>query len=95
MIPRIVEDNVREFLSIKYGLMETIIEDSDYDVDGYLLHYKKPEIALEVKWRNSIKHISEIETKLLAINAKRHLFFVQDRTNLSSDRITIMDVNDL
>ncbi len=95
MIPRIVEDNVREFLSIKYGLMETIIEDSDYDVDGYLLHYKNPEIALEVKWRNSIKDISEIESKLMAIDAKRHLLFVQDRTNLSSDRITIMDVNDL
>ena len=95
MIPRIVEDNVREFLSIKYGLMETIIEDSDYDVDGYLLHYKNPEIALEVKWRNSIKDISEIESKLMAIDAKRHLLFVQDRTNLSSDRITITDVNDL
>lgn len=82
MIPRIVEDNVQEFLSIKYGLMETIIEDSDYDVDGYLLHYKNPEIALEVKWRNSINDINEIESKLMAIDAKRHLLFVQDRTNL-------------
>jgi hypothetical protein len=75
--------------------METIIEDRDYDVDSYLLHYKKPEIALEVKWRNSIKDISEIQSKLMAIDAKRHLHFVQDRTNLSSNRITIMDVSDL
>jgi hypothetical protein len=95
LFPKIVEDNVREFLSIKYGLIETIMEDADYDVDGYLLHFKKPEIALEVKWRKNIKDIKQIESKLLSVDAEKHILFVQDKTNLFSDKMMIIDVNDL
>ncbi len=50
LMPRIVEDNVREFFAEKYGIRESIIEAKDFDVDGCLLKFKKPEIALEIKW---------------------------------------------
>ena len=95
LLPRIVEDNVREIISLHENLVETIIEDSDYDVDGYLLHFKKPRIALEVKWGNKIKDISKIENKLLTIIAEKRVLFVTDRTNLSSEKISLMDVSDL
>ncbi|MHB1812505.1 MAG: AAA family ATPase [Thermoplasmataceae archaeon] len=95
LLPRIVEDNVREIISLHENLVETIIEDSDYDVDGYLLHFKKPRIALEVKWGNKIKNISKIENKLLTIIAEKRVLFVTDRTNLRSEKISLMDVSDL
>ena len=95
LLPRIVEDNVREIISLHENLVETIIEDSDYDVAGYLLHFERPQIALEVKWGNKIKDISKIENKLLTIIAEKRVLFVTDRTNLSSEKISLMDVSDL
>ena len=49
-MPRIVEDNIREYFTEKYGLSESVAEGKDYDIDGCLLKFKKPEILLEVKW---------------------------------------------
>ncbi|MHB8359294.1 MAG: AAA family ATPase [Thermoplasmataceae archaeon] len=95
LLPRIVEDNVREIISLHENLVETIIEDSDYDVDGYLLHFERAQIALEVKWGNKIKNISKIENKLLTIIAEKRVLFVTDRTNLRSEKISLMDVSDL
>ncbi len=95
LLPRIVEDNVREIISLQENLVETIIEDSDYDVDGYLLHFKKPQIALEVKWRNKVKDIGKIETNLLSLIAEKRVLFVTDRSNLRSEKISLMDVSDL
>ena len=95
LLPRIVEDNVREIISLHENLVETIIEDSDYDVDGYLLHFERPQIALEVKWGDKENDISKIENKLLTIIAEKRVLFVTDRTNLSSEKISLMDVSDL
>ena len=95
LLPRIVEDNVREIISLHENLVETIIEDSDYDVAGYLLHFERPQIALEVKWGDKENDISKIENKLLTIIAEKRVLFVTDRTNLSSEKISLMDVSDL
>ena len=73
------------------SLVETIIGDSDYDVDGYLLHFEKPRIALEVKWGNKEKDIDKIENKLLTIIAEKRVLFVTDKTNLRSEKISLMD----
>ncbi|MHB1471307.1 MAG: AAA family ATPase [Thermoplasmataceae archaeon] len=95
LLPRIVEDNVREIISLHENLVETIIGDSDYDVDGYLLHFERPQIALEVKWGDKENDISKIENKLLTIIAEKRVLFVTDRTNLRSEKISLMDVSDL
>jgi AAA+ ATPase superfamily predicted ATPase len=68
IMPRIVEDNVREFLSEKFGLEETVVQAKDFDVDGCLLKFKKPEVALEVKWRQKI-NTDGISKNLKKINA--------------------------
>lgn len=97
LIPKIVEDNIREHIAYKFGLTEAIMEAKDYDIDGVLLRFKKPEIVLEVKWRNRIdtEDISKAESNLGKINAKRRLMFVPDKSKVHSDLIEIIDVNDL
>ena len=95
LLPRIVEDNVREVISLQENLVETIIEDSDYDVDGYLFRFKKPQIALEVKWRNKVRDIGKFETNLLSIIAEKRVLFVTDKSDLRSEKISLMDVSDL
>ncbi len=97
IMPMIVEDNVREFLAEKYGFEETLFEAKDYDVDGCLLRFKVPEIALEVKWREKID-IDAVKENLGRIKSKRKILFVQDKTLIEGYKvgdIEVMDVSDL
>ncbi|MEK6952237.1 MAG: AAA family ATPase [Nanoarchaeota archaeon] len=95
IVPRIVEDNVREHLALKYGLSESIIETKDYDIDACLLKFKKPEIAIEIKWKNLNKEdIKKAEENLNKINAKRRILFVQNKDNIKSD-LEVFDIRDL
>ena len=98
LMPRIVEDNIREFLAEKYGLTESVAEGKDYDIDGCLLKFKKPEILLEVKW-GRIKNEDLIKTNeiLLKYESKRKILFVQDKEFLKNSKFDfeILDVNDL
>lgn len=95
LMPRIVEDNVREVLAEKYGLRESIFEAKDFDIDGILLKFKKPEIALEVKWGGlGKKEIDKAEEVLGKIDATRKLLFVKDKKIIKSNLETI-DVDDL
>lgn len=94
LVPRAVEDSVREFLAEKYGLRETVVEIRDFEVDGCLLKFKKPEIALEVKWKKLAKSdILGSEENLGKINAPRKVLFVQDKNNVDSS-LQVIDVED-
>ena len=95
VMPRIVEDNVRELISSTEGLVETIIEDSDFEVDGYLIKHDKPHIALEVKWRNRVRELHTIESNLRRIPAESHILFVPDKEVLQSKLIRVVDPDDL
>lgn len=96
LMPKIVEDTVREFLSDKNGLSETLVEMEGFEIDGCLLRFKKPEIALEVKWGAVTKgDIKKTEANLQKINAKKRVLFVQDKGAVSSKILKIMDVSDL
>lgn len=96
LMPRIVEDNIREFLSYKFGLIETVIEAADYDVDGCLLKFSKPEVVLEVKWKTKVRSedILQAEKNLSTISAKKRILFVPDKKGLSSKVVEIQDVSD-
>ena len=97
VFPKIVEDNIREYLAWKYGLEEQVLEAADYDVDGVLVKFKKPDMLLEVKWRKKISgaDIKDIETSMGKIKARRRLLFVQDKKGLSSKELDIIDASDL
>lgn len=95
LMPRLVEDNVREFLAEKYGLKETVIESKDFDIDGCLLKFKKPEIVLEVKWKSLIKEdIKKSEETLKKIEAQKKFLFVFDKKNVHST-LKVIDVEDI
>jgi len=96
LMPRMVEDNIRESLADKHGLIETILEAKDYDIDACLVKFNKPEIVLEVKWKK-IKNsdIKKAEENLLKIKAKKREVFVQDKKGLYSKVLNFIDVDDL
>ena len=95
IMPRIVEDNVREFLSERFGLEETVVQAKDFDVDGCLLKFKKPEVALEVKWRQKV-NTDEISKNLKKINAKKYLLFVPDKRKIGVENkdLEVVDILD-
>ncbi len=97
LMPRLVEDNVREHLAYKFGLMEAIAESKDHEIDGLLMKFKRPEIAIEVKWGQKISsaEITRAEQVLGATNAKRKMLFVPDKTSVSSRALEIIDPEDL
>ncbi len=96
LMPKIAEDNIREFLAAKFGLKETIVEAADYDVDGCLLKFKEPQILLEVKWKKKIdaEDILKAEKNTGVIPAKKRLLFVPDKKGLCSDVVKIVDISD-
>jgi len=96
LMPKFVESAIREFFSYKHGLTEAIIEDKDYDIDGCLLKFKKPEILLEVKWRKiKESELHKIEENLNKFDSKRKILFVPDKGKLKSTSLEILDVGDL
>ena len=95
LMPRIAEDEVRMFLAETLGLQESVMEGRDFEVDGVLLKFKKPEIALEVKWgKLSREDIRKTEEKLGSISARRKVLFVPDKKDVKGG-LEILDVNDL
>ena len=97
IMPRLVEDNIREYLAEKHNLKETVIEAADYEVDACLLRFQKPEIAVEVKWKQQItpKDLQEAEDKLQKTEAKTRILFVQDKKNIPPTKLQINDPIDL
>jgi AAA+ ATPase superfamily predicted ATPase len=86
IMPKVVEDNIREFLAKKFGLSEAVIETKDYDIDVCLLKFNKPGVIAEVKWKEKIneKEIRKIEENLSKINARKKYLIVQDKTKIKT-----------
>lgn len=99
IMPKIVEENIREFLTEKYGLIETVVEGKDHDVDALLLKFKKPELAVEIKWKDKIDlhDLIKTEKNLETISAKRKLLFVPDKKKIKLKQrfnFEIVDISD-
>lgn len=96
IMPKIIEDNIREFFADKFGLKETVVEAKDYDVDACLLKFKKPEMVVEVKWKENVskEDIIKAEKSLGKIDAKKKILFVPDKKMLHSSILDIVDISD-
>ena len=95
LMPRLIEDNVREIIAEKFGLRESVVESKDYDIDACLLKFKKPEIVMEIKWGKINKNdLIKIEDNLNKIKAPKKFLFVQDKNEIHAD-LGLLDVNDL
>ncbi len=95
ILPHLVENAVRSALAEKYGLKETIIQEKDLEIDGCLLRFQKPEILLEIKWKDlKPQEIKAIEKKLEAENAKQKILFVPDKKRIQTT-LQVLDVEDI
>lgn len=97
IMPRLVEDNIREAFAGKFGLREAIAEAKEYDVDICLLKFKRPVLALEVKWKEKIsgEDITKAERSLSKIRTGKKSLFVPNKKLVRSDALNIVDVSDL
>ena len=97
LVPKVVEDSVRELLAERFGLEESVAEARDFDVDGCLLRFKKPEVALEVKWRDElgVEEVEKIVEKLSRLGTKRKMLFVPDKRRVRAEGAEVVDILDL
>jgi len=96
VMPRLVEDNLREFLAQSMGMTEVILEEKDYDVDILLLKFKKPELAIEVKWGNVTKSdVARAGKSLALIGATKTALFVPDKKMVVTEGLDVWDISDV
>jgi hypothetical protein len=97
VMPRIVEDNIRNAIANKFGLTPHLFEAKDFEVDGIFTKFKKPSIALEVKWKKKIdnKDIEKARLNLDRIEINRKILFVPDKAGIKIKDIELMDVKDI
>ncbi|MEA3558615.1 MAG: hypothetical protein U9R75_05110 [Candidatus Thermoplasmatota archaeon] len=97
IFPHIVEDSIQEMFAKKYGLSLFVHHDPDNEVEGIFTRFKKPILALEVKWKNriSMEDIKRAEKSLGRIPAPRKVLFVPDKKGLQSEALEIMDISDM
>lgn len=98
VFPKIIERSIRSFLARRFGLLEGVVVEGDYEIDGYLMKLKKGEIALEVKWGEKIgkDDLLRAEEVLYKVTAKRRFLFVPDKEKVGfkSEKIEIVDITD-
>lgn len=96
LMPRIVEDEIREFIASKTGLTEAIVETENYDIDACLLRFRKPEIAIEIKWKTvDDADIANAEKSLANVPAKERMLFVPDKKEVNGKTsLKVVDISD-
>jgi len=96
IMPKVIEDSVRELIAERFGLEESVVEARDFDVDGCLLRFKKPEVALEVKWREELAEleVEKIVEGLHKLGARRKMLFVPDKREVRAKGAEVVDILD-
>ena len=98
LMPRILEDNIREYLAEKLSLQESVCEGKDYDVDACLLKFKKVDTAVEIKWKDKIDsdEIERASKNLDIVKPRRKLLFVPDKSRIKNkvEGIEVVDISD-
>jgi hypothetical protein len=97
ILPKIIEDSIRELIGQIFGMNLFYYQTQDLELDGLYTKFKKPSIALEVKWKANIKDedLRKAEINLKKINVRKRILFVPNKNGLSSDEIDIMDPSDI
>lgn len=97
LMPKLVEDEMREFIASKMGLMETVVETEGYDIDACLLKFRKPEVVIEIKWKTNVDgtDIAKAEKNLGRVFAKEKLLFVPDKKAVKEKTsLKVVDISD-
>lgn len=96
LMPKIMEDNIRELLAEHYSLRESVINKPKLEIDACLLKLNKPEIIAEIKWKTRIdkEDVMNAEANLEQVKAKKKILFVPDKTGVKT-KLDLMDYTDL
>ncbi len=97
LMPHIMEDQLREFISQRKGLVETVVQEKEFGIDGLLLRFRKPEIVIEVKWKEKIDKSDVVQTEknLERINAKEKWLVVPDKKLVKiKTKLKVVDIAD-
>ncbi len=96
LLPKIIEDSVREFLAELLGLEECVYETKGFDIDVCLLRFKKIDTAAEIKWKAIVgkEEISKAAENLGKTGCKEKFLFVPDKNKVSTEKIKVVDIMD-
>ncbi|MEK6857003.1 MAG: AAA family ATPase [Nanoarchaeota archaeon] len=98
LMPRLVEDNLREFFAKEYGLEEQVCEGKDFDVDACLLKFKKVDTVVEIKWTDKLSNseVKLINEKLDLTAPKTKILFVPNKEaiKIKVEGLRITDIGD-
>jgi hypothetical protein len=97
LMPRIVEDAIRESMTEHLGMRLWLHEAADFEVDGIYSRFKKPEATVEVKWGRRVDEweVMRVREKLDRILAPRKILFVADKKGVRAKGLELMDARDL
>lgn len=97
LMPRIIEDAVRESMAEMLGMRSYLHEAADFEVDGIFARFKKPEVTLEVKWGRNMDagEVVKARERLERIPAQRKILFVTDKKGIKAGGMELMDARDL
>ncbi|MCD6368550.1 MAG: ATP-binding protein [Thermoproteales archaeon] len=99
LLPRHVEQYLRNLLSKIYGMTPAKIIESGYDVDIVLLDLQRIKLVGEVKWRKDIerKELRKIEAILSGFKGAKRILIVPEKTSLpyTPEDIEVWDVEDI
>ncbi len=96
ILPRIIEDSVREFLAELLGLEECVYETKDFGIDVCLLRFKKIDTAAEVKWKDKVteEEINKAVENLGKTGCREKFLFVPDKSKVKTGKIKVVDITD-
>jgi uncharacterized protein len=97
ILPKVMEDQLREFLAASLGLDEAVAEGKDYDVDACLLKFKRPTVVVEIKWKDNIdeEDVRKAENSLDRVNADEKWLMVPDKNEVRiKTKLKIVDAMD-
>ena len=97
IMPRIIEDAVRESMAEYLGMRSYLHEAADFEVDGIFSRFKKPDVALEVKWGRNVSagEVMRARERLERIPAPKKILFVADKKGMRAGGMELMDARDL
>ncbi|MEW5936268.1 MAG: ATP-binding protein [Candidatus Thermoplasmatota archaeon] len=96
LMPRLVEDSLRDFLAQRMGLTAVMVEEKDFDVDILMLRFKRPALAIEIKWGAVTKSdLFKAAQALSRLKEVKAVLFVPDKEKIQVDGMTVWDVSDI
>ena len=97
MIPHVMEEILRKAVSEATGTISLVDQSPDDEIDGIFLKFKKPVIAMEVKWKDRIRgnEAEKIKERLMAHDVERRILVVPDKKIVTIKGVEILEPVDI